>query len=446
MGVESLTRLLPLNCPLKKVLIISPHFPPVNAPDHQRVRMCLPYLEENGWAASIVAVRPEQTGLGRDDWLAKTIPSGVRVAWAGAWPLGLTRRLGFGQLAYRAWGGIKRAAEQLLARDHFDLVFFSTTQFPFLALGPRWRQRFGVPFVLDIQDPWWSDYYDKHPGKRPPGGRLRYGFANWLARRQEGRTVPRAAHVVCVSDAYPYKFRERYPKMSEDRFTTLPFGAPERDFEILEGLPVRQTLFDPRDGRQHWVFVGAAGDAMGFAVRGFFRALKLALNSRPELAGRLRIHFAGTDYAPRARARKTIESLAREAGVESVVSEQTDRLPYFEALRCLREADALLMLGSDDPGYTASRVFPYILARKPLLAVFHRQSSVIRIVNETRAGVAVAFGGRTLEDVTEEIRRRWLQPPAPPLPETDWQKFAPYTEKAMTRRLCAVFDRAGPLN
>jgi hypothetical protein len=427
---------------LKRVLIISPHFPPANAADHQRVRMCLPYLAENGWQASVVAVRPEQTGAVRDEWLSQTIPDIVPVAWADAWPPGWTRRMGFGQLAYRAWGGVRRAAESLLKRERFDLVFFSTTQFPFLSLGPRWLKQFGVPFVLDIQDPWWSDYYQRNPGKRPPGGRLRYGFANGLARRQEGRTVPRSAHVVCVSDAYANQFRERYPEMAPDRFTTLPFGAPERDFEILEGLPVRQTLFDPSDGLRHWVFVGAAGHAMAFAVRSFFGALKLALPERPELARQLRIHFAGTDYAPPALARKSIEPLAREAGVEQMVSEQTDRLPYFETLRCLREADALIMLGSDDPSYTASRIYPYILARKPLLAVFHKDSSVIRIVNETRAGVAVAFGDHRLESVAEEIRQRWFGQPAPPAPATDWEQFAPYTAQAMTARLCEVFDRA----
>ena len=41
---------------MKNVLIISPHFPPVNAPDMQRVRMALPYLKENDWNPIVVAV------------------------------------------------------------------------------------------------------------------------------------------------------------------------------------------------------------------------------------------------------------------------------------------------------------------------------------------------------------------------------------------------------
>ena len=43
-----------------KVLIISPHFPPTNAPDMQRVRMILPYLSESGMTAEVLAVNSAQ--------------------------------------------------------------------------------------------------------------------------------------------------------------------------------------------------------------------------------------------------------------------------------------------------------------------------------------------------------------------------------------------------
>jgi hypothetical protein len=41
---------------VKTVLIVSPHFPPVNAPDHQRVCMALPYLEQFGRIANFWAI------------------------------------------------------------------------------------------------------------------------------------------------------------------------------------------------------------------------------------------------------------------------------------------------------------------------------------------------------------------------------------------------------
>ncbi|EFA71936.1 hypothetical protein CRD_02454 [Raphidiopsis brookii D9] len=38
-----------------------------------------------------------------------------------------------------------------------------------MALGRIWHDKFNIPYVLDFQDPWLSDYYEKS-GVTPPGG------------------------------------------------------------------------------------------------------------------------------------------------------------------------------------------------------------------------------------------------------------------------------------
>lgn len=428
---------------MKKVLIVSPHFPPINAPDHQRVRMALPLLREFGWEPAVLAVKPECVEGVRDECLAKTLPPDLRVVWSEALSVKWTRRLGVGSLAYRAGRYLKRAGEELLRREQFDAVFFSTTVFPTMAFGPKWKKEFGVPYVLDFQDPWLSDYYEEHPERRPPGGRLKYGFARYLAKRLEPPAVRGAAHIVSVSPEYPKMLQRRYSELPDDRFTTLPFGAAASDFEALPRLGVRQSLFDPNDGKVHWVYIGRGGADMGFSVRVIFTALRRFLDLKPEWRAKLRVHFAGTDYSPRQLARKTIEPLAHECGVGDVVSELTDRLPYFETLRCLSDADALIIPGSDDPGYTASKLYPYILARKPLLVVFNEASSVVEVLNKTKGGTVVAFRkGDSVEETSRRITATgWLASPTAHLPTTDWSEFEPYTAKSMTRRLCGVFDR-----
>jgi hypothetical protein len=427
----------------RRVLIVSPHFPPTNAPDHQRVRMALPYFGEFGWRATVLAVRPECVDLVQDPYLQDTLPSDVEVVRMGAISKRLARVVGVGSLALRAGRGIRAAGDVLLSARKYDAVFFSTTLFSLMGLGPVWKEKFGVPYVLDFQDPWVSDYFDKHPEQRPPGGRLKYGLAQWRARKMEPQAVRGAAQIVCVSSAYTEVFLQRYSDLKRDKFSTLPFGAPETDFTALEKLRVRQEVFDPKDGLEHWVYVGRGGQDMALAVRAFFRALRRHLNEQPARAQRLRIHFVGTDYAPATLARKTIEPVARECGVEKIVSEQTSRLPYFETLRCLQDADALFIPGSDDPGYTASKLYPYILARKPLLAVFHKNSSVVKVMEETGAGTVVTFNGvESLESATQEIYARWFAVQKRETPELNRTAFEPYTARSMTRRLCEVFDRA----
>jgi hypothetical protein len=445
---------------LNRLLVISPHFPPVNAPDHQRVRMALPLFKEFGWEPTVLAVNPVQVEGFHDPLLAQMLPSDLRVVWADALSAKWTRRFGVGSLAYRAGRYLKHAGEKLLRQEQFDLVFFSTTVFPTMAFGPIWRGKFGIPYVLDFQDPWRSDYYKTHTEQQPPGGRLKYGFAQWRARRLEPPVVRDAAHIVCVSPEYPKMFQRRYPELPDDRFTALPFGAAEADYDFLRANPVRQNIFDPHDGLRHWVYVGRGGADMGTALRSFFRALNVVLKAKPEFRKELQIHFVGTSYASKGRATKTVEPLAIEAGLADMVSEQTDRIPYFEALQCLLDADALFIPGSNDPGYTASKLYPYILARKPLLAVFHESSSVVDIINKTKAGTVATFrNGESAEDISERIlktggladqnsevrsqksevsgQRSMVVHPA-----TDWAAFAPYTAREMTRKLCEVFDKA----
>src|ERR1043165_942471 len=296
---------------MRRGLLVSPHFPPINAPDHQRVRMSLPYFEQFGWRPTVLAVRPECVEGVLDPLLAQTLPKEARVARTRALPVRWMRLAGVGSLAYRAMGHLRRAGQAMLRNEEFDLVFFSTTLFPIMSLGPRWQRELGVPYVLDFQDPWLNDYYHQNKELRRPGGWLKYGFSHWLAGRQEPPIVRGARHVVCVSEAYSRQFLHRYPDLTEARFTTLPFGAPELDFASLSGLGVTQSAFDPKDGREHWVYIGRGGADMSFAARAFFMALKRHRDGHPEVQDRLRVHFIGTDYAPKKRARKTIEPLAR---------------------------------------------------------------------------------------------------------------------------------------
>jgi len=429
---------------LRRVLIVSPHFPPVNAPDHQRVRMSLPYLRDNGWEAHVLAVDPQFIEGFQDPGLVRTLPGDVPVTRAAAIPPRLTRWLGLGNLALRALLPLDREGSRLLRRGRFDLVYFSTTVFPVMRLGPRWKRRFGVPFVLDLQDPWVSDYYDRS-GVRPPGGWFKYRLSQWLARRSEPAAVRAAAHVISVSPSYPQTLLARYPGLRAERFTVLPFGAPEADAEFVRRQGVKQTVFDPADGLRHWVYLGRGGADMAPALRGLFLALRSLRQERPEV-NRLRLHFVGTSYATGPRAQKTVEPVARECGVADLVSEQTGRIPYLEGLALLHASDALLVVGSDDASYSASKVYPCILAGRPLLAVVHEGSVAGEVVCRCRAGDVVSFRtGQAPEELARAVAPalgQMLDRPRGQVPATDWEAFAAYSARAMTRQQCAVFDQA----
>ncbi|MEP0885045.1 hypothetical protein NDI49_26185 [Trichocoleus sp. ST-U3] len=428
-----------------RVLIVSPHFPPINAPDHQRVRMSLPYFEEFGWKPHILTVRPECVEGVRDPLLEQTVPSNIPVSRTGALSVKHTKRIGMSSLSLRCFPYLLRAGDHILAKEKFDLVYFSTTVFTSMALGARWRSCFGVPYVLDFQDPWLSDYHKHSSSSQRPGGRFKYGFAKLMAQRLEPEALRHVSHVISVSPNYPKTLLQRYSWLREDQFTVLPFGAPETDFKQLPSLNVQQTIFDPKDGKRHWVYVGRGGSDMALALRVLFLAIQCDRHQNPEKWDAVKLHFVGTSYAPGNRAVKTVEPIAQELGVADLVEEHPRRVAYFEALQILVDSDAILLIGSDDPSYTASKLYPCILAQKPIFALFHQQSSVVNILNHCNAGRVAIFNSNDnpadlLANVTAQLN--WLLSTLKGYqPETNWSEFQPYTACEMTRQQCVIFDR-----
>ncbi|MCU0792643.1 MAG: hypothetical protein MUE42_07295 [Opitutaceae bacterium] len=432
---------------MRRVLIVSPHFPPVNAPDMQRARLALPHLRDLGWEAVVLAVTPEFVeGAVNEPLLEKTYPADTRIIRVRGLSARFTRPLGFGSLWWRCGRALRRAGDALLATEKFDLVFFTTTQFDAFTLGPRWLARFGVPYALDYQDPWVNDYYARNR-VRPPGGPLRYWLSQYTAKAREPAAFRAAAAVVAVSPAYLADLVLRYPDARPTVTEVLPFPSAASDFEIARAHPPEHPLIPFGDGSFHIVYTGRGGPDMARALRILFRALRARIDAASTGSARpIKLHFIGTDYAPAPLAKPSVLPIAREEGVSGHVSEHCGRVPYFEALHYLAKADAILVIGSDDAAYNASKLRPCMLARRPLLCLAHHASPLFSAARQASPESTFGFGGDASDAAcADRIARAWLaHPPAnPPAPETTFARLADSSSAhTMTRRLCEIFDLA----
>lgn len=421
----------------RTVLIVSPHFPPTDAVDMHRVRLSLPYLSEFGWRAVVLAVDPERAGRGTEPLLLETVPADVPVHRVPAFAERWTRKVGLSAISLRAFPFLYREGARLIRERRPDLVFISTTMFHAMALGRLWKRRFGVPFVVDMQDPWVNDYARAERS----GGK--HGIARRIHRILEPWTMRDVGGIVAVSKQYHVVLRRKYPWIREEHCLTLPFGAAQQDFGVARQAAWTNRFFSRDDGMIHGCYVGCLGPAMRHACGIICRALRIGLDERPETFRRLRLHFIGTDYAPGEAAKETIRPIALQHGLGEYIQEQPCRVPYFSALNLLGESDFLLVPGSDDPSYTASKIYPYILARKPLLAVFHQSSSAADVLLHTGAGETVVFAeSDDPAKVATSLAATWqsMLERLPYTPATDWSKFEHYTAREMTRRQCDLFD------
>jgi glycosyltransferase involved in cell wall biosynthesis len=377
---------------MRRLLMISPHFPPDSSAGTHRVRLLAPHLEAYGWRPTVLTVA-EQDYEGRiDPGLQALVPASLDVERIHALSLRLTRTVGVGDLGLRALPGLRRAAWKRFERDAFDAVFITIYPSYPAVLGPMLKRRFGVPFILDYQDPWVGAWGREVGGGKGGAVDSKSRWTRALAERLEPRVLRMADGVTAVSER---TFEEAIGRTgARPRATAeIPIGWDPRDIDALAHHAGSRRLI-PDDGRVNICYTGTLLPLGVESLRAVLSAARMVVEREPALADRLRFYFFGTSNQTHGGDPRVM-SHARELGVESLVTEHPARLDYLDALAVLRQASALLLMGSSEPHYTPSKVFPALLANRPLIALYHERSTVIPMLRDAApppAARTITFG------------------------------------------------------
>ena len=424
---------------MKRVLIISPYFPPSNGADVQRVRMSLPYFEEFGWKADVVCVKQKHSEIVKDEILLESLPAGQIVYEVDAFDIKWTSKLGLGSLALRSMWYYLRRVNKILRKQQYDLVYFSTTQFPLTILGRYWKNKFRVPYVIDMQDPWHSQYYQDKPKDQRPA---KYWFSYHLHKWLEPLAMKKVDGLISVSEDYLRDLKARYPAIRQVPSAIITFGFFMPDFVIASQKADSFTNL-LGTGTFNIVYTGRGGADMHQAFIPLFKALKKGQTEAPKFFNGIKIYLIGTSYAPAGKGRPTIYPLAQQYGVADSVVEVTDRISYYHALVTLQRADALLIPGSDDPRYTASKLYPYLLTKKPLLAILHPDSPAVGVLRSCAGNpVVLTFPGDGDEMINTiyQTLHDWANGVIAPAELTD--EFQQFSARALTGRQADLFGTA----
>lgn len=433
--------------PLRRLLVVSPAFPPMNAPDLQRARMSLPYYREYGWEPIVLTVDPDVQDGSREEALLSTVPSDIKIHRCGALSLKWSRRLGIGNLGLRAWIPLLFAGARIIRREKIELVFLTNTQFVTFILGRIWLWWLGVPYVIDLQDPWRTDYYERLGSRRPPGG-WKYQLARAQAWLLEGWSFRRMGGLMSVSRHYLNDLNKRYAWFARVPTAVIRFGASETDLAMARAL--KQSDYSPpaRADTLRFVYTGAAGPIMPHALRVLFGGLDLFRQRQPDLAAKLQFDFLGTSYAPPGLGKITVKPIAEEFGLGSQVTEIPHRLGHLECLRLQAEADVLLLLGSSDLAYSPSKIYPYFLSERPILSIVFQDSYLESIIRELSCASVISFkedGPKTgaHEQLCQFFQFALAGFPPGSLPERNREFFQKeFLARTLTGRQCDLFQRA----
>ena len=435
---------------VKRVLLITYHFPPEGGPGTQRSAKFAKYLSSFGWEPIVLT---RASGKDGDEWhtedhtLLDELGQNLQIdrVLAGGEPRGWATSVPKIDVA-RDW--LEAAAEsaiKILSSSPVDAVLVSMSPFDLSFLGVRIRELTGVPLVFDLRDPWALD------GWRLRGSRLRWR-RDWSAMKN---ALSAADGVIANTDESRREFLNRFPDLREQDVIAIPNGYDESDFVRVACGRAKPT--GQRNTRICHIGTLHCGEL--YRYEGFLGWLKRLKHYRPEpidpsgrtpkyLLQALRLlRMRGDQRAANIRVRligptdPETKRCVEESGVADQV-EMTGYVTHHQAVEELMHADALFAPLHGLPKHRRSLIVPgkiyeYLRSGRPILGCLPAGEARELVV---RAGGVCADPcdaveiASAIEKMLDRVDRNDQGPNAPP----DWIRS--YERRELTGRLAKFID------
>ncbi len=412
---------------MKRVLLVAYYFPPLAGSGTFRPLRMARYLPRAGWDVTVLSVSSSARVL-KDPDLASEIPGGVAVVRTASLeprtPLLALHKLGLGRLARRLepWfllpddqrGWVPFAAGRAAALHRarpFDAIV--TTAGPYSAhlVGRRLKRRAGLPWVADFRDEWTTNPYLRD--RYPSAWHLR------VNQRLERSVLRGADRVVCVSEPWLEALRSLVPEAPDGKFRVHPNGFDPEHFPAIPAAP---------PPRFRIVYTGTFYGHRSPAT--FLEGLKRVI-----AAGRIPVAELSVELVGHTGFGDFLEGVP--AGVVRVVEQR----PFREALARLAEAAVLLLVipREGGPGNHTGKLFNYLAAGRPILALAPEPNVAADLIRESRSGLVVPPDdpdavARAIEELWRRYRSGVL------LPDRDAGVVRAYAADAQAESYAAMLD------
>lgn len=381
---------------MKRILIISPHFPPSNLAAVHRSRLFAQHLPEFGWQPLVLTVHEDYYEEKLDWNLHKLLPQGLKIEKSKAFKVTKPRLIG--DIGLRAFFHLYKNAKEIIKRESIDFLYIPIPSF-YVALLGRWLHKTtGVKYGIDYIDPWVHFF----PGSEKLFSR--HWFSTQIAKFLEPIAVKKASLITGVSEGYYQGVIDRNPYLKQSAlFAAMPYGGEYLDHVRLKELQLKPYLFEKKENKIQLVYAGAMLPKAYKPLEQIFKAI----TQDKSLFNNVEIHFIGTGKLPNDNQSFNIKQLAEQYNLwQEIVFEYPARIPYLDVLIHLDSAAGVFILGSTEPHYTPSKVYQGVLSEKPILAVLHQASSACEIIKNANAGLVLSFNG---EDEIEKIGNQFVK-------------------------------------
>jgi hypothetical protein len=420
---------------MKKILIISPHYPPSNLAAVHRSRLFALHLPLLGWDPIILSVDEKDYEEDLDWNLHALLPKEQRIEKVRAFPITKPRLIG--DIGLRAYFQLRQKALDLVIKENIDFVYIPIPSFYVSLIGTYLNRKTGVKFGIDYIDPWVHQF----PGSEKIF--TRHWFSTQLAKYLEPKAIKNVSLITGVAEGYYQGVISRNPNLLNSCvFGAMPYGGEKQDNQAVKTLGLTPYLFQ-RNEKMQLVYAGAMLPKAYEPLEIIFKQIS---KKKMEFLD-IEFHFIGTGYDSNDSKSFNIKALAKKYNLwKEIVFEYPKRIPYLDVLIHLDLADAIFILGSTEAHYTPSKTYQAVISEKPIFAVLHQESQAASVIQDTNAGIVIKFNGREGVDLIESQFQnafssfRLFKENYNPI-NVDQRQFDLYSAKSVTNQLANILDK-----
>lgn len=227
--------------------------------------------------------------------------------------------------------------------DTADYIMATSPTPTSLLVGLSLKYVFGKPLVVEFRDPWISNPFRK---ARP------YKILDKIELGLERMILQKSDFIITISEPMKSDICKLHTSLNPEHVKVVPNGLDEEEFQQIE--PIKYDKFT----------ILHAGNFYGKRTPYvFLRAIADLITEEPERFNpySMQVIFAG-------RPQPDIDIYIKQLNLQNIVS-QTGILPHKNMLAMMCGADVLLLIPGPGAGTMTGKIFEYIAAGKPILAI-----------------------------------------------------------------------------
>ena len=302
-----------------------------------------------------------------------------------------------------------------------QMIYSSSPPYTVSVIARSIANRTGIPFVAGFRDPW-SGFEVSAPKR---------WFLPRIVEEHMERSVFHDAQKIDVAwKGIALDALEKYFDLPPEKFVHIPNGFDSSDY------PEHDIQKRAQRKRGEKFVMTYAGSLYGPRnPKNFFSAIDLLIERKLIDPTNVLLRFVGRFGAE-------IHDMFDAPSIKAMI-EKLEYVPHSRAVELVTDSDALLLIVDDIPSVehiVPGKVYEYLGAMRPLLAIAPPDGAIGELLNETHGGEAI--GQKDIEGQARVIQKfydlwnRGMSSSA----EMDPIAISKYERREATRKLAAVFD------